>query len=136
MNNANEIKKLEAIERLKILNIYEDAVVQFQKNGTVMVSERPLGTLYEINEGQKEIVKNFEEENEALVYLLTHTYAEFGELYEIFYVSKHEEEWERDREDIKAMYPFVYVYNVDDEYASEFGCIGVTPRFGGLIRTA
>lgn len=131
-----EKQKEEAITRLKMFNIYEDAIRQFKENNIIMVSERPYGALYELKEDQKEIVKNFEEENNVFVYLLTHTYTEFGELYEIFYVSQHEEEWERDKEDIKEMYPFVYVYNADDEYSSEFGCIGVTPRFGGLIRTA
>lgn len=136
MENFREKQKEEAVKRLKMFDIYEDAVKQFKENDTVMVSERPYGALYELAIKEKGIVENFEKENDALVYLLTHTHTEFGELYEIFYVSKQEEEWERDREDIKDMYPFVYVYNADDEYSSEFGCIGVTPRFGGLIRTA
>ena len=136
MENFKEKQKEEAIKRLKLFDIYEDAIRQFKENNAVMVSERPYGALYELAITEKEIVKRFEKENEALVYLLTHTRTEFGELYEIFYVSKQEEEWDRDKKDVEARYPLVYVYNVDDEYASEFGYIGVTSRFGGLIRTA
>ena len=136
MNNLKEMQKEEAVKRLKMLDIYEDAVKLFVESGSVMISERPLGALYELNNNQKEIVLNFEEEYNGLVYLLTHTITEFGELYEIFYVSEHQEEWGLDREDINNWSPLVYVFNVDDEYSSEFGRIGVTPRFGGLIRTA
>lgn len=136
MEKLRELQKQEAITRLKLMDIYTDAIQQFTECDTVMVSERPYGALYELNSKQKQMVKDFEKEHNSLVYVVTHTYTEFGELYELFYVSDTQDEWFLDQQDIKDMRPCVYTVNVDDPYSSEFGCIGVQPRFGGLIRVS
>jgi len=47
-----------------------------------------------------------------------------------------EEEWERDREDLKENLAFVRVENLQDRCFSEFGTIGVMGSMGGVLRTA
>ena len=99
-------------------------------------SEPPLGANYWIEENQKEIIKQFEEEYNALVYFVIRSYTEFGTLDSFLYISDHEEEWKSDYEDIIDGYVYAYVYNYDVPEYSEIGSIAVRERFGGLIRTA
>lgn len=124
----------EALERMEMLHLNEDAIKDFKENGKVWKSETNMGILYWLNDEEKQMVKEFEEETEGLVYHLIHNrYEEIGDCYSIFYVSKYEEEWEMDRYDIAEYYPFVYVKNVDD-WNSEFGHIGIRPVNSGLVR--
>lgn len=132
MKVSIENKKQEAIERMKTLGIFSQTIRQF-KEGTVSYSE-PTGANYWLDEVQEKIVKEFEEEHNALVYFVIRSYTEFGKLDALLYVSDYEEEWEMDREDIKDGYALAYVYNYDVPYFSEFGNIVVKNRFGGLVR--
>ena len=133
MNVSIEKKKQEAINRMKALGIFAETIKQF-KGGQVSYSEPPLGANYWLNEEQEKIVKDFEEEHNALVYVVVRSYTEFGKLDAFLYVSDYEEEWEMDIEDIYDGYALAYVYNYDDPYCSEIGSIAVKGRFGGLVR--
>lgn len=129
-----EEKKMEALERMKLLKLNSQCIKAFEEENIVWESEG-FGALYECNETERKIIKEFEESTGGLVYHMIHNvYKEIGECYSIFYVSKEESEWELDRYDIKAYYPFVYVKNITDEWCSEFGQIGIRPSFGGLVR--
>jgi hypothetical protein len=133
MNIPIDIKKQEAIKRMKSLGVFLETIRQF-KGGQVSYSEPPLGANYWLDDEQKEIVKKFEEEHNALVYFVTRSYTEFGKLDSLLYISDYEEEWEMDREDIQDGYALAYVYNYDIPEYSEFGSIAVQNRFGGLVR--
>ena len=137
MNVSKEIKKAEAINRMKALDLYNPYVKAFKDKDEIFMSEMT-GGVYEFNSNTElcNKVKEFEAENEALVYHVIHTFTQFGELYNFLYVSDHEEEWEFDNADIKAGYALAYVWNKDDEWCSEFGSIGVRGKFGGIVRTA
>lgn len=126
--------KAEAINRMKMLGIYWKAIEEFRQEDKVNVSRS--GILYWLDETYREKVAEFEKEHGGLAYIAIEINTEFGKLLSILYVSEHCEEWERDREELKDCTPFAYVYNLTDEYCSEFGCIGVRNRFGGLVRTA
>ena len=134
MNITREMKKEEAIKRMKKLNIIDDAVRQFKNEDIVMVSEPPFGGLYWLNDEEKKMVRKFEEENDALVYIVVRAFTNFGKMDSLLYVSDYEEEWEMENADIKDGYTFVYVWNKTDDYCSEFGGIAVKERFGGLVR--
>ena len=129
-----ERKKQEALERMKMLNLYPNIIKEFQQDNTVNMSE--LGFLYWLTDEQKEYVSEFETEHDALVYHVIHNYTEFGELLTYFYVSDHEEEWEYDRADLKDGYACAYVKNLDEDAFSEFGSVAFKEQFGGLVRTA
>ena len=83
-----------------------------------------------------DLVKKFEEDYGALVYHITHEYTSFGELLDLFFVSKYEEEWNYDRNDLYNGYSYAYVINLSEPLFSEFGTIGYKTFGGGLIRTA
>ena len=128
--------KQEAIKRMKVLGIYAPAIRQFQKDNIVMVSE-PNGGLYWANDEEKEMIKQFEEKNEAVVYMIVRQYFEFGKCDSMLFVSKYkEEEWEMDNEDIQDNIVMSYTINHNWPDCSEFGSIGVKRFAGGLIRVA
>ena len=136
MKVSREIKKEEAIKRMKAMNIYSDAIKQFKNADIVMVSEPPLGGLFWLNDEEKEMVSKFEQENNALVYLVVRSFTNLGTMDNIFYVSDYQDEWEMENEDLKDHYAFVYVENMTAPDCSEFGSIGFKKQNGGLVRTA
>ena len=137
MKISMERKVAEAIKRMKALDIIGDAVEQFRKSGQVMCSEPPHGALYWIDDEQKKLVGEFEKRYNALVYMVVRAYfKEFGKMDALLYVSDYESEWEQDNIDVSDRCPLVYVHNYDAPEFSEFGCIEVKPRFGGLIRVS
>lgn len=138
MNVSREIKKAEAINRMKELGLFAPCIKAFKRD-EVQLSE-PTGGLYEFS-SDKELtakVHEFEKENNALVYHVIHTPAmidgEAMDMYNFLYVSDYQEEWEMDNADIKEGYALVYVWNKTIDYFSEFGSIAVKERFGGLVR--
>ena len=134
MKISREIKKEEAIYRMKLMNIIPDAIKQFEEENTVMVSENPFGFLYWLNDDQKKLVADFEAEYDSLVYLANLCNTEFGRLLSLFYVSDHKNEWKMDMDDIKDGYAMVYCINLDDPYSSEFGTIAFQSINGGIKR--
>ena len=132
---TREQQKIEAISRMKTLNLHSNAIKEFEKEDLINISES-YGVLYWLNESQKEYVKEFEQEFNAVVYHVIYNNTEFGELLAFLYVSNDEDEWGYDRDDLKDGYACAYVKNLDEAAFSEFGSIGIKPSFGGLIRTA
>ena len=126
-------QKTEAIERMKMLNMHENAIREFEQEDKLNMSEY-MGALYWLNEEQEELIKEFEQKNEAVVYHVIHDYTDFGELLSLLYVSKTKCEWKYDREDLKAGYTCAYVLNLDADDCSEFGGICIRPSFGGIVR--
>ena len=136
MNIPVEIKREEAVKRMKAWGIFNQTIEQFRKENYVSESCPPLGACYWIEGEQLERVKSFEADNNALVYHVIHSYTNIGEMEAYLYVSDYKEEWEMDNEDIKQGQQFVYVYDHDMPDCSEFGTIGIalTPA-AGLKRT-
>ena len=126
-----EKQREEAIKRMEMLNMSRQCINAF-KSGEVWESEN-IGALYECNDKERELIKDFEKDG-GLVYHMIHNKFEFGECYSMFFVSKYEEEWEMDRNDLKEGYAFVYVKNIDDDTCSEYGSIAFKPNIGGLVR--
>lgn len=131
---TREMKKEEAIKRMKALGIIDDAIKQFKNDDVVMVTEPPLGGLYWCSDEEKEMVRKFEEEHNALVYMVVRAFTQFGKMDSLLYVSDWQEEWEYENEDLRDGYAMSYTINHDMPDCSEFGSIAVKPMFGGLIR--
>lgn len=134
MNVSREIKKEEAIKRMRAMHIIPDAINQFKNDDVVMVSEPPFGGLYWLNDEEKEMVRKFELENNTLVYLVVRSFTSIGRMDSLFYVSDHDEEWFMDNADIEENYACVYVINHDMPYCSEFGPIAWKNVSGGILR--
>lgn len=136
MNISREEKKIEAIARMKAWGIYAPIVKQFEKEDLVSESAPPLGACFWLNEEQLARVREFEEQNNALVYHVIHSYTNIGEMESYLYVSDYPEEWEMDRQDIGEGSQLVYVVNKDAPDCSEFGSIGIAlTAAAGLRRT-
>ena len=134
MKVTREKKKEEAIKRMKALDIIDDAINQFKTDDIVMVSEPPMGALYWCNDEEKEMIRKFEEENNALVFMVVRAFTQFGKMDSLLFVSDYEEEWDMDREDLKDGYVLSYTKNYDDPWCSEMGSIAVKSVGGGLLR--
>ena len=130
-----ELQKQEAIKRMKMLKILNQTIKEFENENVVNVSEHG-GILFWLNEEQKQYVKEFENKSNAVVYHVIHNHTEFGELLSFLYVSKDEDEWDYDKNDLKYGTAIAYVKNLDDDSCSEFGSIGIKPQFGGLVRVS
>ena len=132
MNISIEEKRTEAIARMKSWGIYPGIRKQFEKDAIVSESAPPLGACYWLDEEQMARVREFQDQYNALVYHVIHSFTNFGEMESYLYVSDYPEEWERDREDISEGQQLAYVYNKTMPDCSEFGTIGVerTPAAG------
>ena len=135
MKITNEMKKQEAVARMKSLKLYPNIIREFEEKDVINLSENG-GILYWLSDEQKQYVKEFEETYNTLVYHVIRSFTEFGELLTFLYVSDEQEEWEYDREDLKGGYTCAYVKNLDEDLFSEFGSVGIRMQFGGLVRTA
>lgn len=136
MNISREEKKIEAIARMKAWGIFAPIVKQFEKEDLVSESAPPLGACFWLNEEQLARVREFEEQNNALVYHVIHSYTNIGEMESYLFVSDYPEEWEMDRQDIGEGSQLVYVVNKDAPDCSEFGSIGIAlTAAAGLRRT-
>lgn len=124
----------EAIKRMEALKLHPNAIADFKNDGKVNVSSY-MGALFWANEEQQKMIKEFEEQDNALIYHCIECNTEFGHLFNMLFVSQYEEDWEIDNEDIKSFYPLAMVNNLTDPLCSDMGCIGVKPVFGGLVRT-
>lgn len=129
-----ERMKQEAIKRMKKLKMMYTPIHEFEKENKLNLSER-CGMLYWLDKEQEKMVCDFENEHNALVYHVIHDYTNIGEMYSLLFVSKYEEEWEMDLDDLDNGYALAYVINKDMPDCSEFGNIGVRPSLGGVMRT-
>lgn len=137
MNVSREMKKAEAIKRMKALDLYKPYIRMFEKADEIFLSEMT-GGVYEFHDDAElnAKVKEFEAEYNALVYHVIRTMTQFGELYSFLYISDHSDEWEYDNNDLADGYAYAYVWNKTDEWCSEISSIGVRGKFGGIIRVA
>lgn len=130
-----ERQKAEALARMKLLGIFPEAIKQFYRDGKVSISEPPFGALYWAEGWDLDRIEQFEEDQNALVYLIIRSYTAYGKMDSYLYVSHNEDEWESDREDLRNQLPVAYTLNLDDPQLSELGYISIEKTVaGGLVR--
>ena len=134
----NDAKKNKAIELMKKLNIYKPYIDGFEKCGKVCFFENYGGFWVDQESHISGKIKELEEKYNCLVYAVTHEITSIGEMYDFLIVSDYPEEW--DDTLLPAgdgtFYAYAYVWNVDDDYCSEFGDIVVRSFGGGIKRIA
>ena len=140
-----QLQNAEAIKRLELLKLLPNVITDFKNNDTVYYSERQNkifdGILYWIsnNEDYERLVKEFEENYDALVYHAQLTRFSYGLCLSMLFVSKYQEEWEMEREAITNPYDgvidtYAYVANLNEPDFSEIGRIGIIRKNGGISR--
>ncbi|WP_315069279.1 hypothetical protein [uncultured Clostridium sp.] len=130
-----ERQKNEAIKRMKKLNLHENVLNEFEKENKLNIS-RAGGVLFNLIDKEIKMVNEFEDESGNLVYHVIYNKKDFMELYTFFYISKNEEEWDLDMEDLDNNIVVTYVLNVTNKLLSEYGDIKFKKSLGGLIRTS
>lgn len=136
MNVSREEKKIEAVKRMREWGIFGPTIDQFNKEDLISQSLPPVGACFWIEGEQLQRVRDFENENNALVYFVIHSYTNIGEMENYLFVSDYQEDWPNDHRDIREGEQIVHVYNADAPWCSEMGYIGIelTPA-AGLRRT-
>lgn len=134
-----ELMKAEAIKRMKKLELLPIVVDGFDKLDDVYISEYQgsifPAVLYSIDmnicmdeyKAVKEKIDMFEESNECLVY---HVIKDRQGWLNFLYVSKYDEEWEYDMDDLETGTPIAYVIG----WENEAGTIGIRKVHGGVER--
>lgn len=137
MSIPKEDKKHEAVIRMKALGISPETIRQFEQEGLVSICEPPMDAFYRAQGEDLEHIRAFEEEHNALVYVVVRSYTTFGKMDTFLFVSDYPDEMENDG--CAVQHPedgvLAYVYNHDAPDCSEFGDVGLkrTPA-AGLIR--
>lgn len=130
-----EKKREEAIKRMKLLKVFPKTIQQFAgKHHYVSISEPPFGAFYWASGEDLERIRKFEDEYNAVVYMVIRSYTSIGKMDSMLYVSDHEDEWADDVEDIKQMQAYAYVYNHDAPDCSEVGMIGMSRTVAAGIK--
>ena len=136
MNVSREDKIKEAVARMKKMGIFSQTIEQFEKEGYISISEPPFGAYYWAEGEDLDRIHKFEQEHNAVVFMVIRSYTNFGKLDSMLFVSDYPEEWEDDNELLKENSALAYVYNHDDPWCSEMGSIGYRLTIAaGLART-
>lgn len=136
--NLKELQKAEAVKRMKMLKLDKSVIKEFLQDGTVFYSERQnnifQAVLYYVSNDEQlaRKVKEFEEEYNALVYHVQLTHTVYGKMYSFLYVSKSQDEWGLDIDDLEKDCCYAFVWNNEIE---DIGLIGVKSTMGGIVRT-
>ena len=80
--------KEEAIKRMKILRLHQNVLDDFINENKLNKSETSFGSLYWLDEKELEMVKDFENKHNVIVYHIIHTFSNLGETYELLFITK------------------------------------------------
>lgn len=127
-------QKIEAIERMYILDLHKDVVIAFTNQDIIFQSVQ--GRLCRIDDQTRKELLDWQIQTGNLVYHVIHNVFQFGECLSILFVSKYEDEWECERIDLENGVPLVYVRNIDDDWRSEYGSIRIKLWNHAIVRTA
>lgn len=134
MNATMKEKKAEAGKRMRALGIYRPTVQQFTRQDILSACEGPFGACYWVEGDSLEHVREFEEENNALVYLVIRCRVGGDEVENYLYVSDHPEDWALDWQDLKQGMPVARAYNVSCPWCSDTGHIGIRKTAAAGLR--
>lgn len=134
----NDNQKSKALEIMRRLDIYKPYINGFKNSGRVCFFENYGGFWVDQEPLIFNKIKELEEKYKCLVYAVTHEKTSIGEMYDFLIVSAHPEEWDDTifQTATGTFYAYAYVWNVDDDYCSEFGDIAISCFGGGIKRIA
>lgn len=128
--SKNDMKQ-EALARMVELRLHPRIISDFQEDKlNIFINE----TLQPLDAYQAERVRQFEEGSKCMVYHVIHNYTNFWKMLSFLYVSYNPDEWDIERRDLKARFPFAYVVNLDDEDFSEFGQVELQVTKDRMLR--
>ena len=120
---SHEEQLEEAVRRLKLFFPESTIPEEFAKDESLYVCQGTAGLPVRYPEEMIDEICEFENEYEAIVYLvIRNSWSD-----SLLFVSRYRDEWEDDYEDIEDGYPMAYVINRYEAWCSEFGSIRVRP---------
>ena len=132
---SREELKAESLNRMRLLELNPELIKEFEATETVLTCAFPNGTLTRTDLDVMTMIRALEEQFGFMVYLNVHSDTYFGEIDNLFFTSKYNEEWEFDHEDLKDGYALVYCINWTYPECSEMGSISFRKaKSGGLVR--
>lgn len=133
-----EINITRATEVMQKLDIYKPYINDWKKSQVRTLFENYGG--YSIGKYDQELellekIKEIEKEYDITVYAVTHELTQFGELYDLLYLSNDPQERDIPYE-IKPHHWCIpaYCWNKSDDFCSEFGDVFISSFAGGLRR--
>ena len=130
---TREQQKKEALERMRSMELAEEIIEAFDKDGTIYVSTDPNGSYFPATNEVLRTVQFVEQEFGAVVYLVVRWKTVFGMLDSHLFVGRYVEDWENDRIDIADGYALTYTKNWMDDDCSEMGGIAFEKHPGSGI---
>ena len=130
---TREQQKKEALERMRSMELAEEIIEAFDKDGTIYVSTDPNGSYFPATNEVLRTVRYVEQQFDALVYLVVRWQSVFGTLDSHLFVGQYTEEWESDRCDIADGYALTYTKNWTYDDCSEMGSIAFEKHPGSGI---
>lgn len=127
MRNTNAAVLNEAVKRLHMLGLGEEAIELFEE-GVITTSD--FFSIAPMDDVAKKAVRSCSGKG-------CHPYhvIQTGFLYNVLYVCSDPDEWEMEREDLKEGYPIAFVLNAKDNIG-EFGSIGIRAQNCTVVRIA
>ncbi len=129
-----ERMKEEAIRRLKMLRVHPNVIRDFVEENKLNYSENGILFWVDNNREWADRVSKWQEKSECMVYHVIYNRTKSGEFLTLLFVSKYEEDWEIETKGLKEGFPEAYVINLDDDFCSEMGTVGIAMRYGGVVR--
>lgn len=127
---TEDLKRQEAIKRMKLLGLSDEVITDFEE-GIINMSIKGVNVpLFPII--SEEIIQRNRLGNHCVYYMIQD---EAG-MTSVLSVSNYETDWETEVEHIEQNVVYAYVINHSDPQFSEFGSIGILNIDGCLIRTA
>lgn len=118
----------EAVARMSLIGFNREIIEQFTDRTLIRQSLPPYynsqPVLPNTDTDLLARIAEFERVHDALVYYVIRSYTELGEMETYLYVSKYENEWVNDRDDLSENRSLAYVANLNHPDCSEFGSIG------------
>ena len=131
---TDEVLKDEALKRMKEFNMYAPTIERFKKDGDIkerLFMSESGGILYNLDDKAKEAANKAIEDG-LLPYHIIHTITNFGDLYNVLYVSKDTANWQFERADKNGDLD-IYCYNETEDFV-EYGSSRIISTNGGLQR--
>ena len=125
-----ESMKDEAVKRMKIHALNKCCIDIFKLNNEILCSER--GYIRALNEKEKNMIADFENESKCLVYHLIHSFANIGETYEFCRVSNYMDDWKYENLRLDNNILLVYSENITHPDWSESSSI-LIDNYGGVL---
>ena len=125
-----------AIQCMEKLEIYKPYINKFKTSGMPCFFENYAGFWVDQEPEVYKKMKEIEEENNMLVYALTHELTDYGETWAMLCVPKDTDIMEDvlGRFNNTEFYAFSYVWNKSNPIFSEFGDITIKSYCGGIKR--